>query len=169
MSIIVTLIVITIAAFLDLKYRRIPNLLTAPALVLGLILNFYYSGFTGLGKAFIAVFVMVVVLIIPFILRGLGAGDIKLLAAVAALNGLEFSVNVLLYTAVTGGIIAVLISIIKGRLILVSHNVFSMLQTVTSGLNKIPREQHVPPVLSEIRFPYGIAIFIGTILAYWQR
>ena len=164
-----TIITIGFAGFWDLKTNRIPNLITMPAVVLGLIINTYYFGLQGLGNSLLGTVVGTLLLIIPFAVGGIGAGDVKLLAAVGALNGLQFVFSSFLYSAVIGGIIASAILTVKGQLYYVLLNILVALQNVSFHIFKRREKQSFKPITVGISFPYGIAILLGTVAAYWLR
>lgn len=100
------LVVVLAAAVIDYRTRRIPNALTLPA-ILGGLLSWVAVGEV---RAFFAVFGLVVLLLaIGFGLYAvgiLGGGDAKLLAAVAALLGTGLTFEALLWTALFGGAVA---------------------------------------------------------------
>ncbi|MCH8268379.1 MAG: prepilin peptidase [Acidobacteria bacterium] len=100
------LLLVVWAGWLDLRSRRIPNWLTLPALLLGLGVNTVILGWDGtkvaLGGAGLALG-----LLLPFVLlRGLGAGDWKLMGALGAWLGPIQTLFVLLATILIAGIIA---------------------------------------------------------------
>ncbi len=71
----------------DIKERKILNIVTLPTIIFGLIIIYYSSWFGRIsfsGKGFLLVLGY---LLIPYLLGGMGAGDVKLMAAIGALNG----------------------------------------------------------------------------------
>lgn len=163
LTMLITLIIVGTATLWDISTRRIPNFVTLPAIVLGLIFNTYYSGLTGLGDALIGLVVGILLLLIPFTLGGMGAGDVKILAAIGALNGTSVVFHTFLYSAIAGGVVALVVALLRKQLFPVLSNIFWALHNLfTRG-----KGQPLMPVTSGIRFPYGIAIFIGTITTYW--
>lgn len=166
---LITLIVITTATLWDISTNRIPNLITLPAIVLGILLNTYYSGLTGLGDALAGSVVGILLLIIPFAFGGMGGGDVKLLAAVGALNGLLMVMYTFLYSAVAGGVIALVVALFKGKLYPVLFNIFWAFRNFPIEIFRGGQQKSLMPITSDIWYPYGLAIFIGTITAYWLR
>jgi prepilin peptidase CpaA len=101
------LILAATATWFDLRERKIPNWLTIPALVAGLLLN-RWDGAAGalLGAAFY----------LPGFLLGMaGGGDVKLLAAVGALAGWRDGLTVLVFSLVANGILALVAAARKER------------------------------------------------------
>lgn len=97
------LAVAAVAACTDLRARRIPNLLTLPAAVGGLALNAAFRGPEGLWASAAGWGLGCALLLPLFLLRGLGAGDVKLVAALGALRGPEFVLFTCLWAGVVGG------------------------------------------------------------------
>ncbi len=126
-----------LCALCDVRTGRIPNKITFSCMLVGLAINTVCSGFKGLCSACFGILVGVLLLIIPFALGGMGAGDVKMLAAIGAINGSEFVLQAFLFGAVAGGILA-----------LVSRPHASIFSNKKSTI------------------PYGVAMFFGTITAY---
>ncbi|HHW17283.1 MAG TPA: prepilin peptidase [Firmicutes bacterium] len=112
----VTLVATGLAAGWDIRTGRVPNAITFSALVLGFILNSYYLGAPGFIDAFTGALVGAMLLLIPFLLGGMGAGDVKILAAVGALNGARFTFSTFLYGAVVGGIIGLVLTLARRKM-----------------------------------------------------
>lgn len=166
---IVTLAVVAVAAVFDLTTRKIPNFITLPALVFGFILNLYYCGSAGLRTAFIGFAAGILFLIIPFALGGMGAGDVKLLAAVGALNGAGFTLYTFVYGAAVGGVMALVLVIFRRKIFPALLGISEVFRTAPSHIfNRKTPELGVPAV-SGLTIPYGAAIFCGTLAAYWVR
>ena len=106
---IILLLTLGISLYTDLTQRKIYNWITVPAMALGLILNTWQNGFDGFMQAWLGWAVGLLIFFIPFLLGGISAGDIKLLAAVGALKGPEFIIEAVLLTALVGGIYVLII------------------------------------------------------------
>jgi len=76
-----------VGAVWDVKTRRIPNFLTLPAFVLGLLLHLVIGGWKQMLYALFAGFVCGVIFLIFYIAGGMGAGDVKLMTAVGCIAG----------------------------------------------------------------------------------
>lgn len=165
----VTLLIVGIAALWDIKTKRIPNKLLIPVILLGIIINTIFTGYMGLMNAFIGIFVGIMLLLVPFALGGMGAGDVKLLAAVGALNGSLFVFHTFLFSAIAGGVIAVIILLIKKQLFPVLFNLLSILRNLPVYIFQKGQRKEIVPLISDISFPFGTAIFLGTVAATWVR
>lgn len=157
---IILLLVLLICLITDIKSRKILNIVTLPTIVFGLLYGVFTTGIEGVlfsGKGFL---VGLFLLLIPFLLGGMGAGDVKLMAAIGALMGTSFVIYSFMYTAIIGGIIG-LILIVKSKGFINTiksffFNVFFLRSSLGSTL--ITKNNK-----SSISFPYGIAIVFGTL------
>src|SRR5688572_16532040 len=95
------------AVMTDLRARRISNKLTYPVMLLGLIANTAMEGWTGAGHASLGWLAGLGIMLIPFLLGAMGAGDVKLMAAIGAVKGPEFVLIAALYACVAGGLLAI--------------------------------------------------------------
>jgi prepilin peptidase CpaA len=138
------------AACADLRWRRIPNWLTLGSALVGLALNVWLYGAAG-GLTTLGGLALGLALLLPFyVLRAVGAGDVKLLAALGALLGPQALVSVGLYGAVVGGLMSAVILLGRGRLMLT--------------LNELV-VQRLLPSRSGATAPYAVAIASGVYLA----
>src|SRR5690242_14118076 len=91
------------ATVTDLRARRIPNAITLSAAMLGLSLNTALRGPDGLALSLEGAGLALAALLPLFALRGMGAGDVKLMAAIGALKGPEFLIYTFAWAALFGG------------------------------------------------------------------
>ena len=112
-KIVVLVIILTAAMATDLRRYRIYNLLIAIGLVAGLALNGLQRGLFGILGSLLAAVVPATVLIMLFVLRMIGAGDIKLFCAIGSIMGIEFILYAMLFSFLAGGFIA--LAIMLGR------------------------------------------------------
>jgi len=139
---------VTIAAYFDVRYRRIPNWLVAIGLCSGLLLNVWLVGLSGIGVALFGTLAGLALLLPFYVLRGMGAGDVKLLAAVGALVGPQVLLSVGLYGALVGGVMSVGALLSRRRLSLLLGDLAQRRKPSPSGL----------------KLPYGLAIASGVYL-----
>lgn len=100
---IAVIVVSLICAYTDFKYRKIFNKLTFPTIIIAAIYWLVFSGFNGLLTWGTGLLLGLVLLIFPFVLRGMGAGDVKMLAMIGALMGPIFVFKAFLWAAILGG------------------------------------------------------------------
>jgi prepilin peptidase CpaA len=102
------------ATVTDLRARRIPNAVTLSAAMLGLSLNTALRGSDGLALSLEGAGLALAALLPLFALRGMGAGDVKLMAAIGALKGPEFLIYTFACAALFGGGMA-LVGLVRSR------------------------------------------------------
>jgi prepilin peptidase CpaA len=99
-----TLIVLAVATFTDLRNRRIPNWLVLPFLVVGIAASTWLHGWHGLGQSFAGLGLGLLLYGFLFWMGGMGAGDVKLAAAIGAWIGPNQLFIALVVTAMAGGL-----------------------------------------------------------------
>ncbi len=158
-------ILCTVAAVYDMRFRRIPNWLVLAGLTGGLVWNLLadtshlVTGLghwaAGLGLGFILYFPL-------YLLRARGAGDVKLLAAVGAVTGPANCFWIFLLTAVLGGIVALLVLLIAGRLRKTLFNVSWILRDLLRLKAPYQASEELDVNTDKgLRLPHGALIFIG--------
>jgi prepilin peptidase CpaA len=100
----------------DIKTRRIPNYLTLGTLLAGLGFQAGFQGWSGLASGLLGVVLGFALLIVIYIMRGIGAGDVKALAALGAWLGPAKTFELFLYMAIFGGVLSVFVLWRRGRL-----------------------------------------------------
>ncbi len=90
------------AATTDLRDHRIPNALVFPVLVVALLGHFVFEGLDGLLFSFAGFAVGLLIFFLPFVIRMMGAGDVKLMAAIGALMGWRFILVTAVYASIAG-------------------------------------------------------------------
>lgn len=176
---LILLPMVTIAAVYDVRYRRIPNWVNVAGVVLGLAMNAWlvadgriwpglWFSLQGLLLAFGVYFVL-------YALRAMGAGDVKMMAAVGALVGWQDWVGIFILTAVLGGISAVVLSLARGRLKNTLFNVGFVLSEMRSGRAAYLKNEELDVRSSKaLRQPHGAIIAVATfcfilLSAYFTR
>lgn len=158
----VALAVVLACAIFDWRSQKIPNAVTFPAMVVGLGLYGFAGGadgiaFSGKGLALGAGFFFV-----PYYLGGMGAGDVKLMGAVGALLGWRLALVALFYTALAGGLLAVLV-ILRRRAVGRSLAGIAALLSALSASKRLPTADTLEG--ERIAIPYALPIALGTAAA----
>ncbi len=161
---ILLVLLVVIGAAVDLRQRRIPNWLTLPGIVIAIALNtFLYESdglllsAKGLALAFGVYFAL-------YLLRGMGAGDVKLMAAVGAAVGAMNWFGILLLTSIAGALAGLALVAVKGRMRSTFRNLFLILMSLRRG--RAPYQEHPEiDVRSEeaVRLPHAAMIAAGTL------
>ena len=144
----------------DLKTRKIPNYLTFGAALAGLAYNLGASGWGGLGDGLLGLLLGLGFLILPYIMGGMGAGDVKALAALGAWLGPTGILYLFCYMAIAGGLMSLAVLIGKGLLWQKIRRGWVCLCSLLfcQGLDKTVSS---PPMQIIKGIPYGVAIALG--------
>jgi prepilin peptidase CpaA len=156
--------VVLVAAAGDLKSRRIPNWLTASALCAGVVLHIVLSGASGAWFALKGAGLALLIYLPLFVLRAVGAGDAKLMAGVGALAGPGNWLVIFVLTAMTGGVLALIVTLWRGELGRTLGNIVFILKRLLT-LKAPYRERPELDAAHEraATLPHALAIAIGTI------
>ena len=100
----VTTVMALVAAVIDFRRFRVPNVLTFPLCISGLVFHAAVNGLSGLQYSAGGIVVGVLILLVFYVLGVMGAGDVKLLAAIGAWIGGTNTVYVFCVAGVVTGI-----------------------------------------------------------------
>lgn len=142
------------AVFTDLRRRRISNRTTYPAMLVGLLANGAFGGWAGLSQSGLGLLAGLAIMLIPFTLGAMGAGDVKLMVAIGALKGPHFVVAAAIYASLAGGVLAVAYLLKERRLMATLH--FLSVGWVGALVGKGSKAGS---------FPYAPAIAAGAVVA----
>src|ERR1017187_3792283 len=153
------------AAVYDVRYRRIPNWLSVGGVLLGFALNsFLYQGWPGFRNSLIGFAVAFVSYLALYALRAMGAGDVKLMAAVGAIVGWPNWFGIFIVTAILGGIMALILVAARGRVKKTFWNIAFILSELRGGRPAYMRREELdvknPKALG---LPHGAVIAVGTL------
>ena len=150
------------AAITDVRTRRIPNRLTYPALLGGLLLQGLLHGWKGLLQSVGGGLIFGGVFMLFYLVRAMGAGDVKLAAALGCIVGSSSTIPVMFSTALAGGILAVIFMVLSGKVLETLRNTLRVAGFhVVHGLQTHPTVNLDNPTAT--RMPYGLAFAVGTV------
>lgn len=159
----VFVVTLAAAAVWDLRFRRIPNLLTVSSLLVALIMR-GIQGADPLIDGVIGAGVAALVSLPLFALGALGGGDGKLLIAIGGFMGPGRLAGALLMIALVGGVLGVLDAYRRGVLVPVILNSLDLLKHWATLGHKGRRVALTMP--GAMTIPYGVAIAIGAVM-WW--
>ncbi len=157
-QLIVLAALVLCAALFDLRIRRIPNWLCAAGFLCGFACQTVREAAFGAGIALL--------IYVPlFALRAVGGGDVKLMAAVGSIAGPKGWIAIFLITAILGGLIALVLIVLKGR----AARTFRNIGLVVTELAHLRAPHRVEPELDVssgrgIGLPHGCTIALGTLV-----
>jgi prepilin peptidase CpaA len=161
-STILLLLLVSVCAYTDLKFRKIYNKITFPCILLGLLLGFlagfphvFLNRLLGFGIAF-GLFMMM------FLSGYMGGGDVKLAGAIGALAGFPFIIDAVFFGILAGGAYAIVYLLAKKKL---RQNLKSVFLFIYSVINPW-RQTHSLKHEDSLKIPYGFCIALGTVIAF---
>jgi prepilin peptidase CpaA len=153
-----------VGAVYDVRSRKIPNFITLPSLLFGMILHFTVGGWKQLASATAAAMICGLVFLIFYLSGGMGAGDVKLIAAVGCVAGLSLVGPLLLWTSIVGGAMAIALALYQRKLTETMHNMLTLaIHHQGEGLTPHPEFNVQNP--RSLRLPYALAIAAGSALS----
>ena len=154
-------VILVVASFQDLRFQRIPNLLTYPAMASAVAYHFVMHGLNGLLFSAGGLGLGIAILIVPYLMGGMGAGDAKLMGTVGAVVGAKGVFVSFLFTAIVGGIYA-LIVLLRNR----QYSKGFITRNTTTAKTFLFTGQFIPisdnAEKKKPKLCYGVAIALGT-------
>ncbi|WP_158737990.1 prepilin peptidase [Alteribacillus sp. YIM 98480] len=148
---ILLLIILLICVVTDVKSRKIYNTVIYPGIILAFVFHAVNSGWDGFLHSFLGFLIGLGLLFIPYLMGGMGAGDVKLLALVGALKGGAFVFQTFIYMALVGAVMALAIILMRRGIL------FSLLYKFSSKESL------------SATYPYGVAIAGGAVISLFTE
>jgi prepilin peptidase CpaA len=157
-----TLLFVAVCVMSDLRTRRIPNVLTGPAILSGFALNLWAFGSTGAQASVAGFGLAILILIAPFAAGGVGGGDVKMMAAVGAFLGPHMVLLSLLFGIMLGGVFAAVHLARIARLREKLTDLYRMIANATLSRSLAPlRVSTTAP--GAVVLPYSIPLGLSTL------
>jgi prepilin peptidase CpaA len=147
------------AAVIDVRIRRVPNVLNGGIALVGLGLAAMGLGRVGIWLAVAGCLVGLALMLPGYVIGAMGGGDVKLLAAVGTLLGPGATLRAFVASAIAGGLIAIFVAWRRGRF---AATVAGAAALVTSAGCRI---DEISDTRRDNRFAYAPAIAVGVIVA----
>ena len=147
------------ATVIDVRQRRVPNVLTMGVASAGLVLAMAGLGAVTVGAALGGLALGLALLLPAHVFGATGAGDVKLLAAFGALLGPADVFDAFLRAAILGGAMALTVALWRGRL---RETLYGTAMLVTTRSRTVTALIEHPAANN--RFPYAPAIACGAVL-----
>lgn len=156
------------AAISDLRTRRIPNLLTVPAFVLGLIYQAAFFGIAGLADAGLAFVLGFGVLFVLWLIGGGGGGDAKLMGALSVWVGFDLTLRVMIATIVFV-VLATLSRIVSDAVLGRSGRQSAFAKSTGPDRNKPLRKQSVMERQNRRLLAFAVPVALATwVVLIWK-
>jgi prepilin peptidase CpaA len=163
---ILLLLIVIPAALYDYRSRRVPNWITFSGVLIAFAINafIFRSPVDGLLFSLEGLGIALVIYFPLFAIRGMGAGDVKLMGAIGAAVGWQDWLGVLVVTSIFGGIAALIVVASRGRLRRTFHNIGQILLSLMHRQAPYDVDPQLDVKNKEgIRLPHAVAIAFGTI------
>ena len=156
---------ILVASWIDYSQRRVPNWLNALLIVVGFTVQAFYFGMSGLATGMWGLLAGFGLLIVPWLMHGMGAGDVKLMAAIGVWLGPLLTLYSFALGAVIGGVAAVVMILSTGRLRMACVNIGVILakcSTPHAVFSEVGSAKSFGATSQLL--PYGVPLTAGTLL-----
>ena len=151
-----------VIAYYDVRYRRIPNPFVLATFASGLAINTIFSGLAGFYGSLTGCALAFVLMFMLHIFGAMGAGDVKLFAAIGAVTGAPLVLPTFMVVILTGGVLAVVSIVRAGVVVTTMHRVLQIFVGMLPGW-EMPK--FAVPSDRRHTIPYGVAITIGSIIS----
>ena len=157
-----------IACATDLGTRRIPNVLTMGSAAIALAARAWMDGTSAVGLGLAGLIVGFTMFLPLFMVRGLGGGDVKLLAALGAWLGPLLVMWTALFGAIAGGVAAIVVAVANRYVVQAYHNIWLLLtQWRVAGIGAV-----AGLTLDDAKSPrlaYALPLTGGLLVAIWLK
>lgn len=166
-DLVAPLIFSLVIAGIDMRTRRIPNYLTFTCAAGGLGFQAGVHGWAGLGDGVLGLILGLLLLMLPYLKGGMGAGDVKALAALGAWLGPGRTFSLFIFVGLSGGLLIVAVLWWRGVLWAKVRKAWASL--VSWILWREPLLERVSPSGKDsTRIPYGAALALGMAILCWH-
>jgi prepilin peptidase CpaA len=159
-----------LASWIDYSQRRVPNWLNLALILLGFAVQAWYFGWSGFGTGFAGMATGFALLIVPWLMHGMGAGDVKLMAAIGVWLGPRLTLYSFGLGALIGGLAAIVMIVSTGRLRMACTNLGIIL--TKCGNPQLMFQEYGSAksfgATSQL-LPYGVPLTAGTLIILAAR
>jgi prepilin peptidase CpaA len=156
------------ASVCDVRTRRIPNALTFGAAAAALVVSTWEGGATGAATSGAGLLAGLALWFPLFALGGMGAGDVKLLAAIGAWLGPYATFFVSIYAGIAGALLALALVVARQCARQTFDNIY-LLVTHWRVAGFAPHAQLTLETASSPRLAYAVPVLIGTLVVIWLQ
>jgi prepilin peptidase CpaA len=151
-----------VITYYDVRYRRIPNTFVLATLATGLIVNSVGGGLSGALASLGGCLLAFTLMFILHVFGAMGAGDVKLFAAIGSVVGASLVLPTFFVVVLTGGVLGVVTMLRMGSVRATLQNIMMLFLGLLPGW-KLPRL--AVPTDRRKTIPYGVAITFGSLIS----
>lgn len=160
------LFIFLIAAFIiDVRKHKIPNWLSAGGMLVGILLHLILDGVDGLIFSFLGLLVAGGIFMVLYIFKAIGAGDVKLFAAIGAIVGVQMVLYMMMYSIIFAGIIAIIILLFTKTFLQKLMNAFFHILGSIFSKDLSSLEEY--KTTKATRFPFMYAVIPAVAMTYY--
>jgi prepilin peptidase CpaA len=148
--------------YYDVRYRRIPNPFVLATLITGIILNISLAGTNGAISSIGGCLLAFILMFMLHVFGAMGAGDVKLFAAIGSVVGAHMVIPTLIVVVLMGGLLALVSILRSGAFRTTMHRVLQIFVGLLPGW-EMPKFSI--PTDRRLTIPYGAAITLGAIIS----
>ena len=161
---------VVLASWIDWRYRKVPNWLNLSLILAGLAVQGIFHGWSGLWMGLLGMLLGFGLLIIPWLMHAMGAGDVKLMAAIGVWLGPALTLRAFCVGAILAGAIAVIMIILGRRLWQAYANLGLIMTKLNSWKMAFSDFGSVQMLKSTSQLlPYGVPLSIGALIVMFSR
>jgi prepilin peptidase CpaA len=158
--------VLLIAGATDLRSSKIPNWLTFSAMTGGLLSHSLLNGLSGLFFSAKGLGLGLALFILLYVMGGMGAGDVKLLAAVGSFIGAEGVFSAGMMAMLLGGLYAISLMISHCGVRASLKQIATVLKSCVLMPGSLPS---LTPAKAQLQLRYALVIGLGTLMSQWMQ
>lgn len=151
------------AGYTDLRHRKIPNWLSLAGLGGGLLGHMWTGGFAALGRSLMGAGLGFGVMLLLYVCKAVGAGDVKLFAAIGAIGGPWLTFSAITYSVLWAGVIGIGILLYRRRLLAGGKGIWLAVTGFLFIRQKLCLDERLT-----LRFPFMAAVIPGICTALWE-
>lgn len=150
-----------IITYYDVRYRRIPNAFVIATLASGILVNSIFGGMQGALASLCGCALAFILMFSMHVFGAMGAGDVKLFAAIGSVTGAPYVFPMFLIVILTGAVLAVIAALRARAMRATAMRVIQILAGLLPGW---PMPRFAVPADKRLTIPYGVAITLGSII-----
>lgn len=156
---------ILLASWIDYAQRRVPNWLNLTLILVGFIVQASFFGWSGIATGGLGMLMGFGLLIVPWLMHGMGAGDVKLMAAIGVWLGPWLTLCSFAVGAVVGGLTAIVMILSTGRLRLAQANMAVIMAKCSNPATMFTEFGSAKSFGTTSQLlPYGVPLTVGTLI-----
>ncbi|MGM0941699.1 MAG: A24 family peptidase [Bacillota bacterium] len=154
-----------VAAFYDIKYSRLPNWLNVSGAMVGLLFHLFFNQLDWLLNSVFGLLAGGGIMLVLYIFKAIGAGDVKLFAAIGAISGVLFTLYSIMYSIIFAGFIAIIILLFTKTFLVNMTLAFYHIFESIRDKSLTPLDDFKNNISN--RFPFIYAVIPGVVTSFY--